>query len=115
MYQISLFINNEELFDKNFLQTDLGYLYRAIPWKEVKGVEFGAKVNKIQVYGINFIQHLSYDAFNEGLQVGSVVRLHRQLFGKCSHISADKIYATNANRKYCKKEKITTNFKKLVS
>ncbi len=32
------------------------------------------------------------------------------MFGKCTHHSADKIYATNKNRKYCTSKKIVTNF-----
>jgi hypothetical protein len=28
-------------------------------------VEFGAKVNKLQIDGINFIQRISFDNFNE--------------------------------------------------
>jgi len=32
------------------------------------------------------------------------------MFGECTHISADKIYTTNENRKYCTKNKIQTNF-----
>ena len=32
------------------------------------------------------------------------------MFGECTHISADKIYATNENRRYCTKNKIQTNF-----
>ena len=34
--------------------------------KEVKSVEFGAKVDKLQVDGISFIEHLSFGNFNEG-------------------------------------------------
>lgn len=78
--------------------------------KETKPVEFGAKVNKLQVDGISFIEHLSYSAFNEGVRLKSGIFLHRQLFGNCSHISADAIYATNKNRTYCRGEKISTNF-----
>src|SRR6266567_1809560 len=70
--------------------------------KETKTVEFGAKVNVLQIDGINFIEHLSYDAFNEGTRLQSGIFLQRKLFGKCTHQSADQIYATNANRKYCK-------------
>ena len=73
-------------------------------------MEFGCKVNKLQVDGLSFIEHFSYDAFNEGTRLKSCVGLHRQLFGKCSHHAADKIYATNENRRYCTKENITTNF-----
>lgn len=75
--------------------------------KETKAVEFGAKVNQLQVDGLSIIEHLSYDAFNEGTLLRSCIGLHRELFGKCTHHSADKIYATNANRSYCREQHIT--------
>ena len=86
------------------------YIRPIVRGKENKAVEFGAKVNKLQVDGISFIEHFSYDAFNEGTRLQKCISLHQQLFGKCSHHSADKIYATNANRTYCKTSGITTNF-----
>jgi len=89
---------------------DKSYLRPIVRGKEIKRVEFGAKVNMIQVDGINFIEHFSYDAFNEGIRLISSIRLHRDLFGKCTHVGADKIYATNKNRKYCTKNKIITSF-----
>jgi len=64
-------------------------------------VEFGAKANMIQVDGINFIEHLSFDAFNEGIMLQDSIWYSRSLFGKITHISADDIYASNANRKWC--------------
>lgn len=69
--------------------------------KEVKPVEFGAKVNKLQVDGISFIQRFSYDAFNEGTQLKKTIEQHQELFGKCTHHAADAIYASNENRSYC--------------
>jgi len=86
------------------------YIRPIVRGKETKGVEFGAKVNKLQVDGISFIEHFSYDAFNEGTRLQNCIGLHKQLFGKCTHHSADKIYATNANRKHCTTKKIVTNF-----
>lgn len=86
------------------------YVRPIIRGKETKTVEFGAKVNMLQVSGINFIEHLSYDAFNEGTRLVSGIQLQRTLFGKCTHQSADQIYATNANRKYCRQNKIANNF-----
>lgn len=86
------------------------YIRPIIRGKEVKAVEFGAKVNKLQVDGISFIEHLSYDAFNEGTRLEKGIRLHQDLLGKCKQCSADAIYATNANRKYCKRKGIVTNF-----
>jgi transposase, IS5 family len=86
------------------------YIRPIVRGKETKAVEFGAKVNKLQIDGISFIEHFSYDAFNEGTRMQNCIALHHQLFGKCTHHSADKIYATNANRKYSTSKKITTNF-----
>lgn len=86
------------------------YIRPIVRGKETKAVEFGAKVNKLQIDGISFIEHFSYDAFNEGTRLKSCIALHQGLFGKCTHHSADKIYATNANRTYCSKNKIITNF-----
>jgi len=86
------------------------YVRPMVRGKETKAVEFGAKVNKLQVDGLSFIEHFSYDAFNEGTRLKECIALQRELFGKCTHHSADKIYATNANRTYLREEKITTNF-----
>ncbi len=88
------------------------YVRPIVRGKEVKKVEFGAKVNMIQFDGINFIEHLSFDAFNEGPRLIESVRYSRSLFGKITHISADDIYASNANRKWCTSQEITTNFKR---
>ena len=88
------------------------YVRPIIRGKEVNKVEFGAKVNMIQVDGINFIEHLSFNAFNEGTRLTNSVRYARTFFGKITHISADDIYATNANRTYCREQKITINFKR---
>jgi len=86
------------------------YIRPIVRGKETKAVEFGAKVNMLQIDGINFIEHLSYDAFNEGTRLTNGISLQRKLFGRCTHLSADQIYATNANRKYCSSNKIITNF-----
>ena len=49
----------------------------------------------IQFDGINFIEHLSFNAFNEGTRLVQSISYGRSLFGKITHISADEIYATN--------------------
>lgn len=88
------------------------YIRPIVRGKEVKAVEFGAKVNMIQFDGINFIEHLSFNAFNEGTRLIQSIRYGRSLFGQITHISADDIYATNKNRKYSTNAKIVTNFKR---
>jgi hypothetical protein len=88
------------------------YIRPIVRGKETKPVEFGAKVNMIQIDGINFIEYISFDAFNEGTRLVKSIRYGRSLFGKITHISADDIYATNANRKYSTAAHIVTNFKR---
>jgi IS5 family transposase len=80
--------------------------------KEFKKVASGAKVNMIQVDGINFIEHLSFDAFNEGPRLIDSIWYIWKLFGKITHIYAGDIHANNANRKWYTEHKITTNFKR---
>jgi IS5 family transposase len=86
------------------------YIRPIVRGKENKAVEFGAKVNKLQIDGISFIEHFSYEAFNEGTRYQNGIYLQRGFFGKCTHHSADAIYATNANRKYATANDIITNF-----
>ena len=66
----------------------------------------------IQFDGINFIEHLSFNAFNEGTRLIQSIRYGRSLFGQITHISADDIYATNKNRKYSTRARIVSNFKR---
>lgn len=90
---------------------DKSYIRPIVRGKETKRVEFGPKVNMIQIDGINFIEHLSFDAFHEGIRLIPSIYLTQSLtHTKCTHLSGDRIYATNANRSYCTAHNITTNF-----
>jgi len=110
--QQEMFTTGSHKVPDRIVSISKSYIRPIIRGKEVKKVEFGAKVNMIQVDGINFIEHLSFDAFNEGPRLIESIRYSRTLFGKITHISADDIYASNANRKWCTGQKITTNFKR---
>jgi len=86
------------------------YLRAIVRGKETKAVEFGCKVNKVWVDGICFLEHISFEAFNEGTRLKSSIELQRRYTGKCSQMGADAIYATNENRSYCTAEGIATCF-----
>lgn len=89
------------------------YIRPIVRGKEIKPVEFGAKVNKLQIDGINFIEHISFDAFNEGTRLKSTVYKAQGLTKKKLKIlGADAIYATNKNRKFVTKQNIKTDFKR---
>lgn len=78
--------------------------------KENKPTEFGAKVHMMQVDGLSFIEHLDFKAFNECKRLKKSVIKHKAMFGQCSQVSADRIYATNENRRFSTKHHIFTNF-----
>ena len=86
------------------------YIRPIVRGKENKRVEFGMKANIMQIDGINLIEHGSFDAFNEGTRLKKTIWKHRRYIGHLSHLSADRIYATNKNRKYCSKEGLFTGF-----
>ncbi len=88
------------------------YLRPIVRGKEVKPVEFGAKVNKIQIGGISFIEHLSFNAFNEGVRFKNSIYLAQSLSHRKTKVAgADAIYATNANRTFATLQGIKTDFK----
>ena len=81
--------------------------------KEVKSVEFGAKVNNKLVDGISFIEKLSFNAFNEGTRLVHCLKMHKRLFGvEAKKVGGDTGYAGTENRDYCKANGIKTVFVK---
>lgn len=87
------------------------YVRLIVRGKETKSVEFGAKVNNIQIDGISFIEHLSFKAFNEGIRLKDCIRMQQKLMNvrvRCA--AGDSIYANNANRRFCTKYGISTSF-----
>lgn len=81
--------------------------------KDVKGVEFGEKVNDILVDGILFIEKLSFNAFNEGTRLVHCLKMHKRLFGvEAKKVGGDTGYAGTENRDYCKANGIKTSFVK---
>lgn len=86
------------------------YIRPIIRGKENKPLEFGVKVHKLQVGGISIIEYGSYEAFNECKRLKVSIIKHKSTFGTFTHIAADRIYATNGNRKYTTQKNIQTNF-----
>jgi len=62
-------------------------------------VEFGAKVQVSLMNGYAFLEDLSWEAFNEGTRLTSVIERYRKRFGyNPEEVLADQIYCTRANR-----------------
>lgn len=86
------------------------YVRPIVRGKENKRVEFGMKVHMLQVDGICMIDKMSFSAFNESTRLKISTLKHRSVFGKLHQLGADRIYATNANRRYLTDKKVYTCF-----
>lgn len=80
--------------------------------KENKPVEFGMKVHMMQVDGICLIDCMEFKAFNETTRLKISTLKHKSIFASLHQLGADRIYASNANRRYCSEKKIFTCFPK---
>jgi IS5 family transposase len=75
--------------------------------KAKANTEFGAKVAVSMVDGYFYIDHLSWDSFNESCELQKAVENYKERFGFYPKaILADKIYRNRDNRSYCKKNGI---------
>lgn len=88
------------------------YVRPIVRGKETKRVEFGMKVHMLQVDGICFIDQMGFKAFNESTRLKLSTLKHRAVFGQLGQLGADRIYATNANRRYLTAKKVFTCFPK---
>jgi transposase, IS5 family len=88
------------------------YLRPIVRGKENKPVEFGAKAHILQVDGLTFIDKLDFNAFNECTRLRLSIAKHTRFFGPAKQLGADRIYATNSNRRFCTAKKIFTSFPK---
>ena len=79
--QWQLYFGNQAKVPDRIVSLHKPYVRPIVRGKEVKPVEFGAKVNMLLVDGISFIEHLSYDNFNEGTGLQSTIHLQRRYFG----------------------------------
>ena len=110
--QQELLFTKGEKPKNRIVSIDKDYLRPIVRGKEIKAVEFGAKVNKLQIDGINFIQRISFDNFNEGTQFKNTIYKAQGLTKtKVKTVGADAIYATNKNRVFATSNKIQTDFK----
>jgi transposase, IS5 family len=70
-------------------------------------VEFGAKIAISCAAGYAFLDHLSWDNFNESGDLPEPVERFKQRFGHYPEsVHADQIYRTRPNRDYCKERGI---------
>jgi len=82
--------------------------------KAGKNVEFGAKLSVSMVDGLAFVDHIGWDAFNEGTDLQAQVENYKRRNGYYpAAVLADQIYGTRENRKYLKEKGIRFGGKRM--
>lgn len=75
--------------------------------KAGKSTEFGAKISVSVTNGFTYLDKISWDNYNESEDFKNQVEKYKTRSGYYPEsVHVDKIYRTQANRKYCKKHKI---------
>jgi len=79
------------------------YVRPIVRGKAGKRTEFGAKISASVVNSYVFLDHLSWDAFNESTDLTDQVEVYNDRFGFYpEEVIADAIYGTRKNREYLK-------------
>jgi hypothetical protein len=82
--------------------------------KDGKDVEFGPKVLLSWVDGFCFLDHFSFDAYNEAEHVRKSLRKHKERFGALPPVMiGDGIFGNRKNRKLLKRLRVLSAFKPL--
>ena len=65
-------------------------------------VEFGAKISVSVVDGVSFVDRISWDAYNESVDLVEQIEAYHRRFGHDpASVHVDQIYRTRENRRYC--------------
>jgi hypothetical protein len=65
-------------------------------------VEFGAKISVSLVDGVSFVDRISWEAYNESMDVVQQIEAFHRRFGHDpASVHVDQIYRTRENRRYC--------------
>ena len=81
---------------------------RPIPRGKDKGAtEFGAKISASEVDGMSRVEHISWDNFNESVDLTLQAEIYKTTFGHYPELLlADQIYLNRNNRKWLKEKNI---------
>jgi len=109
-----IYRQQEEMYRSRTHQTDdrivsihMPFVRPIVRGKANSDVEFGPKLAISVVNGYTFMEHLSYDAFNEGTMLIDAAENYRKRFGTYPEaILADKIYRNRDNLQFCKRRNI---------
>jgi hypothetical protein len=112
--QLYMHKNKVKRVDERIVSISQPHVRPIVRGKAGKNVEFGAKISLSLVDGFCFIDHLSWESFNESKDLISQIEKYKERFGYYPEsVHADKIYQTRENRTFCKEHGIRITGKPL--
>ena len=101
--QLEMYQNRVHKTDDRIVSLHMPFIRPIVRGKATADVEFGAKLAISTVNGFSFMEHLSFDAFNEGNTLIASVNNYHQRFGFYPKaVIVDKIYRNRENISFCK-------------
>lgn len=102
-----MYSENTNRCDDRIVSISQPHIRPIVRGKQGKNVEFGAKIGLSLADGFAKAQTISWDAYNESADLIPHVLAYKELYGYFPElVQVDKIYGTNANRKWCKENNI---------
>ena len=112
--QKRMFQRNERRVDHRIVSVSQPHVRPIVRGKAGTPVEFGAKISLSLSDGFCYIDHLSWENFNEAKDLKSQIEYYRKRNGYYPEsVHADKIYQNRENRQYCKEHGIRMSGKPL--
>ncbi|BDA72328.1 transposase [Calothrix sp. PCC 7716] len=105
--QLWLYENQKQSIDDRIVSLSQPHIRPIVRGKAGKAVEFGAKLSASYFDGYVFLDHISWDNFNESGDLKAQVEAYKNYTGYYPEsVHVDKIYRTRENRAWCKERGI---------
>ncbi len=105
--QLQMYETNTQRVDDRIVSISQPHVRPIKRGKAGRDTEFGAKLSLSVIDGFSFLDRLSWDNYNESLDlIGQIEMYHRRFGFYPESVHVDQIYRTRANRAYCKERGI---------
>lgn len=105
--QLWLYENKKNSIDDRIVSLNQPHIRPIVRGKAGKPVEFGAKLSASYFDGYVFLDHISWNNFNESTDLKTQVESFKNYTGYYPEsVHVDKIYRTQKNRAWCKEKGI---------
>jgi hypothetical protein len=112
--QQTMYDQRQHRIDDRIVSLSQPHIRPIVRGKAGTPVEFGAKFSASCVHGHVFLDHLSWDSFNESIDLPAQIERFKQRFGHYPEsVHADQIYRSRPNRTYCRERGIRLSGKPL--